>query len=283
MAAISPIHSINTVDSTPKHNLPTERSVMAEANPNRSTTIDRNSSPTQFQKIVAEMMGTYILIFAGCAAALVDKLQSLTIVGIALVWGLALMAVIYTLGHVSGAHFNPAVSIALAAARKFNWKHVPMYILAQLLGATLASLTLKVLFNDKDEIRVITTQYADSTTHLEAITWEFIITFILMFTILGVATDDRASEGLAGVAIGGTLLFNVMIAGPITGASMNPARSLGPAVASGVYKNLWVFIVAPVIGALAAALVYSVLRVPKTEVPEEKESTRSVYNELYDP
>ncbi|KAJ0086870.1 hypothetical protein Patl1_08531 [Pistacia atlantica] len=272
-----------TAEVSPKYSLPIKHSSMEEdkATPFRERLVGGgNTYPSHFQKVVAELMGTYILIFAGCGSALVNKIQSLTIVGIALVWGLVLMAMIYTLGHVSGAHFNPAVTIAFAASRKLSWKQVPLYVLSQVLGATLASLTLRVLFTDQDNIHATTTQYTDATSDLEAITWEFIITFILMFTICGVATDHRASKDFAGVAIGVTLLFNVMIAGPITGASMNPARSLGPAVASGVYKNLWVYIVAPIIGAMAAALVYSLLRVP-TPAKEKPLETKSVYNQLY--
>ncbi|XWS14995.1 hypothetical protein CRYUN_Cryun35bG0056600 [Craigia yunnanensis] len=254
---------------SPKLPLPTK------ANGSREFSINNDIPPSNLQKVKI----TFIYYLSRCGAALVNKVQTLTIVGIALVWGLVLMAAIYALGHISGAHFNPAVTLALAAARKFSWKLVPMYLLSQLVGATLASLTLRALFHDQGDIRATMTQCKDSTSDLEAITWEFIITFILMFNICAVATDHRASKDLAGVAIGATVLFNVIIAGPITGASMNPARSLGPAVVSGVYKNLWVFIVAPILGAMAATLVYSILRLPKPEKPEE--STKSLYNELY--
>ncbi|CAN1188573.1 unnamed protein product [Linum perenne] len=229
--------------------------------------IPHDHNPTHFQKIVAEVMGTYILVFIGCASALTDRVQKLTIVGIAMVWGFVLMAAIYAVGHISGAHFNPAVTVALAAIRRLPWKEVPMYVLGQLLGATLGSLTLKVLFHRQTDINPIMTQYSSPTTDLEAFLWEFIITFILMFSICANATDHRASKGLAGFAIGSTLLVNVLVAGPITGASMNPARSIGPAVASGVYDNLWLYILAPVLGALAGAMVYNGLRVP---IPEDK-------------
>ncbi|XP_030528435.1 aquaporin NIP1-1-like [Rhodamnia argentea] len=269
---------------SPKVRLPTEHSTMEEDKASRVKDYGNNEaivSASYFQKIVAELLGTYVLIFAGCGAALVDEVQRLTIVGVAIVWGLVLMAMIYAVGHISGAHFNPAVTCALAVSTKFPWKHVPVYVLSQIIGATLASLTLKVLFHDLNDIQVTTTQYKDTTSHLEAIVWEFIITFTLMFTICGVATDHRVNKEIGGVAIGATLLFNVMIAGPITGASMNPARSIGPAVASGVYKNLWVFIVAPIFGACAAAMVYSVLRVPKAENSEE--ITKNAYNDAHDP
>ncbi|XP_059285837.1 nodulin-26-like [Lycium ferocissimum] len=215
------------------------------------------------QKIIAEFVGTYIFIFVGCGSALVDRERKLTIVGMALAWGLSLMALIYTLGHVSGAHFNPAVTIAFSATRKLPLLHVPMYVLPQFLGSTLACLTLKVLFNHQDDILPTLTRYKSPVTDFEAIFWEFIMTLILMFVICGAATDDRANKEVAGVAIGVTLAFEVLIAGPITGASMNPARSLGPAIVSGVYKNQWVFVIAPILGAMTATGIYSLLRQPK--------------------
>ncbi|KAK2984634.1 hypothetical protein RJ640_006617 [Escallonia rubra] len=144
--------------------------------------------------MIAELFGTYILMFAGCGAALVDKEKTLTIIGIAMVWGLALMAVIYAVGHISGAHLNPAVTIAFAAACRFPLIQVPMYVLSQLLGSTLACLTLRVLFDHQGDIKPTLTQYSNPTTDLEAIIWEFIITFILMFSICGSATDYRAAN-----------------------------------------------------------------------------------------
>ncbi|KAK4428553.1 Nodulin-26 [Sesamum alatum] len=196
--------------------------------------------------------------------------------------GQALMAMIYAAGHVSGAHFDPAVTVAFAVARKLPLLHVPMYVLSQLFGSTLASLTLRVLLKDqRDDVLPMLTQYSStSTTHLEAIVWEFIITFILIFTICGVASDDRANNGLCGVAIGGALSFNILIAGQITGASMNPARSLGPAVVSGVYKNQWVYVVAPILGAMAASLIYNLLRSPTLE-KSKRDSRSTIYNDLY--
>ncbi|XP_019175190.1 PREDICTED: nodulin-26-like [Ipomoea nil] len=234
-----------------------------------------------FQKIVAELVGTYIFIFVGCGSALVDREKELTMVGIALAWGLPLMALIYTLGHVSGAHFNPAVTIAFGTSGRLPLLQVPMYVVCQLLGSTLACLTLKALFNRQNDIKPTLTQYNTPTTDLEAITWEFLMTFILMFVICGAASDDRANKEVAGVAIGVTLLFEVLVAGPITGASMNPARSIGPAVVSGVYKNQWVFVVAPIVGAMAATLVYSLLRPTKNAVHSEETTKSVVYNDLY--
>ncbi|RXH92756.1 hypothetical protein DVH24_042530 [Malus domestica] len=272
--------------SSPKLVLSIGHTTMQEAGANDGTQKlipKADISTSIFQKMMAELVGTYILIFIGCGAALVNKIQPLTIVGIAIVWGLVFMAAAYAVGHVSGAHFNPAVTIALAAGRIFPVKHVPMYVMSQFSGATLASLTLRLLFNDQDRIQATMTQFSDPTTYLQALTWEFVITFILMFTICGVVTDDRAvpsstflslflgsDQNLSGIAIGGAFVVNVMIAGPITGASMNPARSLGPAIVTGVYKNIWVYIAAPILGAIAATMVYSVLRVPKLVKSDEK-------------
>ncbi|KAF4360365.1 hypothetical protein F8388_019451 [Cannabis sativa] len=285
------------VGPSPKLELSIEQSFMEEGKSKgfQQYTVNVEKPPSSFQKMVAELIGTYFLIFIGCAAAIVNKIQPLTIVGIAIVWGLVLMAAIYALGHVSGAHFNPAVTIALAVARKFPLKHVrstttttltfihsyvPMYVVSQLVGATLASLTLRVLFNDQDSnnIRTIMTHYSAPTTDLEAIAWEFIITFLLMFTICGVATDHRGCKDLSGLAVGAVLLVNVIVAGPITGASMNPARSIGPAIVLGIYTKIWVFIVSPILGAMAATLVYSIVRVPKPEISGS--TTKSINNHM---
>ncbi|XP_071728562.1 nodulin-26-like [Rutidosis leptorrhynchoides] len=239
--------------------------------------------PSYCQKIIAELVGTYILIFIGCGAALVDRDRSLTILGIAIVWGFCLIALIYTLGHVSGAHLNPAVSIAFTLNKKLPLIYLPMYVASQILGSTLACLTLKVLFNHQDDTLPTVTRYSTPTTDQEAFLWEFIITFILMFIINGAATDDRSNKELAGVAIGVTLAFNVLIAGPITGASMNPARSIGPAVVANEFKNIWIYIIAPILGAVSATLIYSLLRQPKQEHQDiEVESVKSIiYNNMY--
>ncbi|OMO95711.1 Major intrinsic protein [Corchorus capsularis] len=269
---LSPLkHS--SVEISPKLiSLPTKYSIEEEARANHSREFSSCIPPSSLQKTVAELVGTFFLVFVGCGAVIISQDHDLGVAGIAIAWGLVLTAAIYAVGHISGAHFNPAVTLAFATARKFPWKLVPTYLLAQVLGATLASLTLRVLHHEKDKIKLAVTQYQKpQTSDLEALTWEFIITFFLMFNICAVATDHRASKVITGITIGATLAFNAIIAGPITGASMNPARSLGPAVVSGVYKNLWVFIVAPILGALFATLVYSILRVPEPEKPEEGE------------
>ncbi|MED6147836.1 hypothetical protein PIB30_047551 [Stylosanthes scabra] len=233
----------------------------------QTTTFEPQPSPSIIQKGIAEIAGTYILIFCGCGAALVNQKLPITIIGIAIVSGLALTVAIYSVGHVSGGHFNPAVTIALAVVRKFQLKLAPVYVMCQLVGSTLATMSLKVLYHGKVDFGVTLTKYTSPTSNLDALLWEIIITSILMFTICGVATDHRGSKDLAGVAIGIAVLINIVIAGPTTGASMNPARSLGPAIVLGVYKNVWVYIIGPTLGAILASMVYMFLRVPQQTKP----------------
>ncbi|KAL6567340.1 Aquaporin NIP1-1 [Orobanche gracilis] len=211
------------------------------------------------QKIIAEALGTYFLIFAGCAAVVVnaDKEKVVTLPGISIVWGLAVMVMVYSVGHISGAHFNPAVTIAFATCRRFPWKQVPAYVGAQVLGSTLASGTLRLLFGGPHDHFAGT---FPTGTDLQSLVVEFIITFYLMFVISRVATDNRAIGELAGVAVGATVLLNVMFAGPISGASMNPARSLGPAIVSRRYRGIWIYLLGPTAGAVAGAWVYNIIR-----------------------
>ncbi|XP_045830060.1 aquaporin NIP1-2-like [Trifolium pratense] len=230
---------------------------------------DSSSYPTSsfLQKLVAEVIGTYFLIFAGCASVVVNKNNDniVTLPGISMVWGLAVMVLVYSLGHISGAHFNPAVTIAFATTRRFPFKQVPAYVAAQVLGSTLASGTLRLLFSGKHN-QFVGTLAAGS--NLQAFVMEFIITFYLMFIISGVATDNRAIGELAGIAVGSTVLLNVLFAGPITGASMNPARSIGPAIVHNEYKGIWIYLVSPIVGALAGAWAYDVVRYTKKSVRE---------------
>ncbi|XP_034689569.1 nodulin-26-like [Vitis riparia] len=223
------------------------------------------ASPPYGHKILAELVGTYVIIFAGCGCVLIDKKYRLTVTGIAVGWGMIVMVMIYTLGHVSGGHFNPAVTIAFAASRKFPWRQVPPYVLSQVAGSSLAILTLFVMLNTSIPICATVTQFSSPTTIPEAFTWEFIISFILMFAICGVATDSRAINELSGVTVGATVLVNVLLAGPITRASMNPARSIGPALVSMEFDCLWIYIVAPILGTTTATVIYSFVRLPLPE------------------
>ncbi|KAG2684962.1 hypothetical protein I3843_10G096500 [Carya illinoinensis] len=177
--------------------------------------------------------------------------------GISIVWGLSVMVLVYSVGHISGAHFNPAVTIAFATCKRFPWKQVPAYVFAQVLGSTMASGTLRLIFNGHQNFFAGT---LPSGSEVQSFVLEFIITFYLMFVISGVATDNRAIGELAGLAVGSTVLLNVMLAGPISGASMNPARSLGPAFVHNEYRGIWVYIVGPILGAVSGALVYNLIR-----------------------
>ncbi|KAM7530494.1 hypothetical protein LguiB_033904 [Lonicera macranthoides] len=232
------------------------------------------------QKLIAEVFGTYFLIFAGCAAVVVnsDKDKVVSLPGISIVWGLAVMVMVYSVGHISGAHFNPAVTIAFATCKRFPWKQVPAYIAAQVLGSILASGTLRLLFNGKQDHFAGT---LPAGSDVQSLVLEFIITFYLMFVISGVATDNRAIGELAGLAVGATVLLNVMFAGPISGASMNPARSLGPAIVSHQYKRLWIYIVGPICGAIAGAWVYNLIRFtnkPLREITKSASFLRAARN-----
>ncbi|KAL5774173.1 hypothetical protein ACOSP7_011730 [Xanthoceras sorbifolium] len=211
------------------------------------------------QKIIAEVVGTYFLVFAGCASVVVNSgyEKVVTLPGISIVWGLAVMVLVYSVGHISGAHFNPSVTIAFASCKTFPWKQVPAYVTAQVLGSTLAAGTLRLLFNGKHYHFAGT---LPTGSDIQSLVIEFITTFYLMFIISGVSTDSRATCELAGIAVGSTILLNIMISGPISGGSMNPARSLGPAIVSNQYKGIWIYMVAPTLGAVCGAWVYNMLR-----------------------
>ncbi|CAA7055680.1 unnamed protein product [Microthlaspi erraticum] len=211
------------------------------------------------QKLIAEMIGTYFIIFSGCGVVVVNVLYggTVTFPGICVTWGLIVMVMIYSTGHISGAHFNPAVTVTFAIFRRFPWHQVPMYIGAQLTGSLLASLTLSLMFKVTPEAYFGT---VPTDSYARALAAEIITSFLLMFVISGVATDNRAVGELAGIAVGMTIMLNVFVAGPVSGASMNPARSLGPAIVMGVYKGLWIYIIGPILGIMAGGFVYNLIR-----------------------
>ncbi|CAN6243687.1 unnamed protein product [Urochloa humidicola] len=230
------------------------------------------SSIPFIQKIIAEIFGTYFLMFAGCGAVTINasKNGQITFPGVAIVWGLAVMVMVYAVGHISGAHFNPAVTFAFATSGRFPWRQLPAYVLAQMLGATLASGTLRLMFGGRHEHFPGT---LPTGSEVQSLVIEIITTFYLMFVISGVATDNRAIGELAGLAVGATILLNVLIAGPVSGASMNPARSVGPALVSGQYRSIWVYIVGPVVGAVAGAWAYNLIRFTNKPLREITKST----------
>ncbi|XP_044468986.1 probable aquaporin NIP-type [Mangifera indica] len=210
------------------------------------------------QKLVAEVIGTYFIIFAGCGAVAVNKIYgSVTFPGICVTWGLIVMVMIYTVGHISGAHFNPAVTIALAIFRRFPWWQVPLYIVADLMGSILASGTLSLMLDVTPNAYFGTLPAGSNGQSLAA---EIIISFLLMFVISGVTTDNRAIGELGGLAVGMTIMLNVFVAGPVSGASMNPARSLGPAIVKHEYRGIWVYMIGPVIGTVAGGFAYNLIR-----------------------
>jgi aquaporin NIP len=166
------------------------------------------------------------------------------------------MVMIYAVGHISGAHFNPAVTLAFATSRHFPAVRVPAYWAAQLTGALAAALVLRRSLGDVAHVGATLPAGSDG----QAFLWEAILTFFLMFVIMAVATDTRAVGEAAAIAIGATVGLDAMFGGPITGASMNPARSLGPAIAAGDFTSIWIYLIAPSAGAVVAAATYRFLR-----------------------
>ena len=207
--------------------------------------------------LVAETIGTFALVFAGCGAIMVDeKTHQLGHVGVAITFGLVIMAMIYAVGHVSGAHFNPAVTFSFALSRHFPRRHVPLYWAAQLGGALVAAAILRGSLGNIAHVGATFPSGSDG----QAFLWEAILSFFLMFVIMAVATDTRAVGEAAAIAIGGTVGLDAMFGGPITGASMNPARSLGPGIIAGDLRAIWVYLLAPILGAAVAALAYAFIR-----------------------
>jgi aquaporin NIP len=204
------------------------------------------------KKYISEFIGTFSMVFCGTGAMTINEVTGgeVTHVGIAITWGLIVMAMIYAFAETSGAHFNPAVSIAFAYAKKFSWKEVPKYIIAQILGALLASLILWFLFPASETLGATIA----TVDVWRAFVLELLLTFFLMVVIINVSTGSKEIGVVAGIAIGGVVLLEAMFAGPITNASMNPARSIAPAIVSGNLQYLWMYITAPILGALLAVV-----------------------------
>jgi aquaporin NIP len=202
------------------------------------------------QKLIAEFLGTFFLVFAGTGAIVMNQASggAITHVGIALTFGLIVLAMIYTFGDISGAHLNPAVTIGFAVAKRMQWGSVGGYIVAQLFGAFSASLILRLLFPENKTLGA--TLPAGSA--MQSFVLEYVLTFLLMLVVLNVSTGPKEKGITAGIAVGSIIALEALFAGPICGASMNPARSIAPAVVSGSLQHLWIYIVAPVLGAISA-------------------------------
>ncbi len=212
------------------------------------------------RKLLAESIGTFALVFAGTGAIVIDHASSGAIghAGIALTFGLIVLAMIYTFGDVSGAHFNPAVTIAFAAAQRFPWREVPGYLVAQILGAIAASGLLRGLFPTEATLGAT----LPAGPAMQSFVLEVVLSFFLMLVILSVSTGAQEKGITAGIAIGAVIALEAMFAGPICGASMNPARSLAPALVSGHLEHLWIYLAAPMLGALLAIPACSGVREP---------------------
>lgn len=211
------------------------------------------------KQCAAEFIGTFALVFASCGAIIVHQLypQSLSGLAIPLVFGLVIAVMIYSVGHISGAHFNPVVTLAFAVTRHFPPLKVLGYVAAQFLGALFASFLHHIFLSNVDHDFGMTQTVLPQ---MAALGLEFLFSFFLMFVIMAVATDTRAVGEMAGLAIGGIVAVCAFFGGPLTGASMNPARSLGPALMAGELSGLWVYFLGPLLGAVAGSIVYQKIR-----------------------
>jgi aquaporin NIP len=200
----------------------------------------------------AEALGTFALVLFGCGAIMVDADGGgLGHVGVSLAFGLVVMAMVFAFGHVSGAHINPAVTLALASRRRFPWATVPAYCGAQVAGAIAAAILLRSSLGDVANLGATMPSGSDAQSFM----WEAVMTATLLVVIVAMTTDARAAAGAGAVAIGGTIALASLVGGPISGASLNPARSLGPALVSGELGSLWIYITAPILGGIVGALI----------------------------
>jgi aquaporin NIP len=218
--------------------------------------------PGLLRRSAAEAIAAFALVFAGCGAIVTDAVRDgvLGATGIAAVFGLVIMVMVYATGHLSGAHINPAVTIAFTLTRHFPLRDAGAYVAAQLAGASAGALLLLAAWSDKPAALGATLPSVGAAT---AVLYEVVLTALLMFVIVAVATDTRAVGAAAAIAIGGTVALDALLGGPLTGASMNPARSFGPALAAGEWHDLWIYVVGPVAGAALGAGAYQLIRAPR--------------------
>ena len=214
------------------------------------------------RKYLAEFLATFALVFAGTGSVIINAQYGGAIghLGIAITFGLVIMSMIYAIGDISGAHMNPAVSIAFAVAGKFPVKELPAYIIVQITGALAASFALKFLFPVNGTVDVFLGTTLPAGSEIQSFIMEVILTFFLMLVIITVATGSKEQGMFAGIAIGATVCLEVVFAGQVSGTSLNPARSIAPALASNHLEHLWIYLVAPIIGAVGAVPIYNVLK-----------------------
>ncbi|KAK1423325.1 hypothetical protein QVD17_18623 [Tagetes erecta] len=217
------------------------------------------------RKVLAEAVATFLLVFVTCgsAALAVSDESKVSQLGASVAGGLIVTVMIYAVGHVSGAHMNPAVTLAFATAGHFPWVQVPIYTAAQFTGSILASFALRIMLEPITNLGTTT----PSGTELQALIMEIIVTFSMMFVTSAVATDSKAVGELAGMAVGSAVCITSILAGPVSGGSMNPARTIGPALASNNYESIWVYIVGPITGTLSGVMCYSFIR--STNEPDQ--------------
>jgi aquaporin NIP len=224
------------------------------------------SRPALLRRAVAEGIAAFALVVAGCGAIIADKHSAggLGVVGVGIVFGLVIMVMVYATGHLSGAHINPAVTAAFTLTRHFRPRDALAYVVAQLVGATLGALVLLAVWPSKPANLGAT---LPSVGVGSALVYETVLTAFLMFVIMAVATDTRAVGAAAAIAIGGTVGLDAIFGGPVTGASMNPARSFGPALAAGEWRDFWLYVLGPLLGAALGALAYQFVRGEHPELP----------------
>ncbi len=211
--------------------------------------------------MAAECLAAFALVFAGCGAIVTNAVRddALGSFGVAAAFGLVIMAMVYATGHLSGAHVNPAVTVAFTLTRHFPVRDAFGYVAAQLVGASLAAFALLAAWSAKPAALGATVPSIDTGA---ALAYETLMTAVLMFVIVAVATDTRAVGAGAAIAIGGAVALDALFGGPLTGASMNPARSFGPALAAGEWTSFWIYVVGPTVGAALGAAAYQLVRQP---------------------